>query len=191
MNDYRIARVDIFFCGGFVAAVLGSVLQVGFSDLSQLVWLGIVLLVTPMLGTLAALWIAGRPITPAPFLWGLVGAVGATFVGLASFFVVYDLLLIVFAPVAMFAFLVALAVVVWHDRRVWTRVLRLALVAVTAAILIVPWALSQSQVMQPVGAWILAILPVAGAALLAPVPWRFEPILRVLPDTAEDQLSLS
>ncbi len=181
MNERRIVRADIFFCGGLVAAMMGCLMQAGFVGDAQLVWLVVVVFTAPMAGTLAALMIAGRPIAIAPFLWAFVGAVGAAFAGLTTVFVVYDLVLIAFAPIATVVFFVLLVRALLQDRRLWTRVMRLSLVPATVVILAVPFAAPVPSIPQPVGVWLAATWSLAGAALLAPVPWRLAP---PLPDEA-------
>lgn len=180
VNEHRIARADIFFFGGLVAACLGGAIPVGASQAAQIVRLAVILVSAPMLGTLAALLVAGRPVTAWPFMWAATGGVGATFIGLASVVVVYDLLLIAFASIATVAFVVLLVVAVAKDRRVWARALRLILVPATIALVVASWPSPGSS--DALGIVLLATWPLAGAAILAPAPWRLEP---ALPDDSE------
>lgn len=182
MNEHRIARADIFFAGGLVASLIGRAVRVGFAEPPEIVALGAVLFLSPLVGTFIALLVASQRVRFGPFLWAIVGAAGASFIGLASALIVYDLVLIGFAATASVIFVVMLAIAIFSDGRWWTRVLRLVLVPATSAILTLPWLRAEYTGMQAVGAWLLATWPLAGAALLAPVLWRLEP---ALPDGSE------
>lgn len=190
MGERRIVRADIFFCGALAAAIIGSVSRVGVSGTAQITWLAVVLIAAPMSGTMAAILISGRLVTPVPFLWTLVGGVGATFIGLSSFFILYDMLLMVFAAIATAVFLGLIARAVRNDDRSWARALRLLVVSATAALVVAPWlTLGDGPATQAAAAVLLATWPLAGAALLAPVTWRLEPMLPDESSPAEDQLA--
>lgn len=179
VNERRspIARADVFYFGSLVTILPGVLWESSESAEWVIILTLVALVVLPALaGTAAALVLAEKQVRAWPFVWAIVGAIMGAVLAFLSLFAVYDMALLTAGAVSAIAFVPSLVVAIRRDTRPAARAARVAApIVMIAACLLLPELLDLSNGLQVYGLWSIGALPLAGAAILAPVSLRTAP----------------